>query len=164
MARDEATGLNLHTSGLAFPLQGTWLIRNGDQPRSSNLYGYVRNGGARFHAGWDINAPIGAEVWAIRGGMVTIAGSISGYGNCVQHDFIFNGTTYYVLYAHLSQILVTQGQIIELGFQVGLAGNSGNASNTDPHLHLQFNTGSGMVNRGSSIDPVNFFGLPPAGN
>ncbi len=164
MARDEATGLNLHSSGLAYPIQGTWLMRNRDQPRSSNLYGYVRNGGAKFHAGWDIDAAIGVEVWAIRRGKVTIAREISGYGNCVQHDFVFNEVTYYVLYAHLSQIFVKQDQVIELGFQVGLSGNSGNAGNTDPHLHLQFNTGSGMVNRGSTINPTNFFGIAPPGN
>lgn len=165
MARDEATGLNLHLpSRLAYPIQGIWLMRNRDVPRANNVYGYVRNGGSRFHAGWDVVAPVGTEVWAIRAGTVTIAGWISGYGNCVQHDFTFNGQTYYVLYAHLSQIFVSLNQKIELGFQVGLSGISGNASNTDPHLHFQFNSGAGMVDRQSSLNPTTFFGTPPPGN
>jgi murein DD-endopeptidase MepM/ murein hydrolase activator NlpD len=164
MARDEATGLNLYSNGLAYPIQGTWLMRNGDQPRSINLYGYVRNDGAKFHAGWDIDAAVGTEVWAIRRGTVTIAGVIEGYGNCVQHSFTFNKKTYYALYAHLSQIFVKQGQVIELGFQVGLSGITGNASNTDPHLHFQFNDTSGLVNRQTSVDPAVFFGMAPPGN
>ncbi|WP_419880017.1 M23 family metallopeptidase [Helicobacter saguini] len=63
-----------------------------------------------------------------------------------------NSNTYYLLYAHLSKILVKQGQEVKAGELIGYSGISGSANGTKaPHLHFEIrnlpNLGKGMNNR-----------------
>lgn len=84
------------------------------------------------------------RVKAWYGGRVTRAGREGGYGRRVhiQLDisFDFNGKSYsvYQAYAHLQQILVSEGQIILQGQQIAIMGGSGARSDSDypPHADL----------------------------
>ena len=55
----------------------------------------------RLHAGIDIAAPTGAPIYAARGGVVSYAGVMGGYGNIIVIDH-GNGTT--TRYAHQSRL------------------------------------------------------------
>lgn len=90
-------------------------------------------GVVREHTGIDIgNTPTGTPVVAAADGVVTYAGWLGGYGNCVM---INHGDGVVTLYGHGSKILtsvntqVKQGDVI---MQVGSTGNS-----TGPHLHFE---------------------------
>jgi len=99
----------------------------------------------RIHTGIDMPNPIGQTVRAAGTGTVIWAGpgfqDSPSYGNVVQiqHDFGYNSQTLYTLYAHLSAVLVTQGQRINLGDPLGLVGNTGRVSG--PHIHFEVRVG-----------------------
>jgi murein DD-endopeptidase MepM/ murein hydrolase activator NlpD len=85
------------------------------------------------HCGLDFVAPLGTNVYATGDGTVTLIQlSRIGYGNeiVIDHGFAFGSR-----YAHLSQILVTQGQKVRRGQLIGKVGDSGRA--TGPHLHYE---------------------------
>ena len=100
------------------------------------------DGNPRFHAGVDIRAAFGVEVPAVRGGRVTFVGEQSGYGLTVVVDH-GQGTT--SRYAHLSALLVREGEQIGSGHPIGRVGQSGRA--TGPHLHFE------MIRDGHRVDP-----------
>jgi murein DD-endopeptidase MepM/ murein hydrolase activator NlpD len=55
-----------------------------------------------------------------------------GYGQFVVID---HNIDYLTLYAHLSEILVKEGQVIAQGQAIGRVGSTGNS--TGPHLHFE---------------------------
>ena len=78
-------------------------------------FGYRRHpilGTLRLHAGIDIGAPDGSDVWAAKAGEVILAGWNGGYGNCVMvaHD---GGVV--TLYGHMSALYVSEGQSVGQG-------------------------------------------------
>lgn len=90
-------------------------------------------GVVKEHTGIDIgNTPMGSPVVAAADGIVTYAGWLGGYGNCVM---INHGDGVVTLYGHGNKILtelnaeVKQGDVI---MEVGSTGNS-----TGPHLHFE---------------------------
>ncbi len=99
----------------------------------------------RIHTGIDMPNPIGQTVRAAETGTVIWAGpgfqDSPSYGNVVeiQHDFGYNGQMLYTVYAHLSAVLVTQGQRVSLGDPIGLVGNTGRVSG--PHVHFEVRLG-----------------------
>ena len=86
----------------------------------------------RHHNGVDIAIPSGTAVMPIAAGIVIYSGSRSGYGNTiiVEHE---NGVV--TLYAHNSQLLVSQGQAVTAGSTLALSGSTGRS--TGPHLHFE---------------------------
>ena len=102
--------------------------------------------GWRLHEGTDIFAATGTEVVAPLGGTVKLAhNKLGGTSAWVVAD---DGT--YVYLTHLSGYrdgLMT-GMRVEPGDVVGYVGNSGNASTTPPHLHIEFHPGGGPA-----VDP-----------
>ena len=90
------------------------------------------SGDAHHHDGVDFAAPIGTEVGAVGAGRVTFAGERGGYGNTVIVEHADGMTS---LYAHLSEIDVVDGELVEPGQRVGAVGNTG--VSTGPHLHLE---------------------------
>jgi murein DD-endopeptidase MepM/ murein hydrolase activator NlpD len=87
----------------------------------------------RQHLGVDYAAPTGTSVRSVGDGTVSFAGWQNGYGNVVQVEHAKDRVT---VYAHLSRLMVRQGQQVAQGQRVGLVGSTGWA--TGPHLHFEF--------------------------
>jgi murein DD-endopeptidase MepM/ murein hydrolase activator NlpD len=86
----------------------------------------------RLHAGIDIGAPTGAPIYAARGGVVSYAGQMGGYGNILVIDHGDGMTT---RYAHQSALGASVGQTVRVGDRIGAVGSTGNS--TGPHLHFE---------------------------
>jgi murein DD-endopeptidase MepM/ murein hydrolase activator NlpD len=91
------------------------------------------SGTQRLHTGTDVGAPMGAPVMAVMGGRVILADNMGGYGITVaiEHD---NGIRQ-TLYAHMSELFVRPGDIVQQGTVVGRVGSTG--ASTGPHLHFE---------------------------
>ncbi len=102
-------------------------------------------GTRRLHTGIDMGAGYGAPIVAAAGGRVILASYYGGYGNTVIIDH-GGGTT--TLYAHQSQLAVSQGVSVSAGQTVGYVGSTG--LSTGPHLHFE------VRKNGSPVDPMAF--------
>ena len=80
----------------------------------------------------DIGAPDGTPIANSRPGVVTAAGTVTGYGNAVQVD-IGGGVS--LLYGHMSKIMANKGQQVKRGDIIGKVGHTGNAFGD--HLHFE---------------------------
>jgi murein DD-endopeptidase MepM/ murein hydrolase activator NlpD len=104
--------------------------------------------GIETHKGVDIKGAWGSPVKAMAKGEVEFAGLRGGFGNCIM---VKHGNGFETLYGHLSKILVSVGQKIEIGQQIGNIGSTGRS--TGPHLHYE------VHKNGEKIDPKNFLTL-----
>lgn len=95
----------------------------------------------KLHTGTDISAPMGATFVAANDGVVTKAGFNTAYGNMVILDHGGGITT---LYAHGSEILVQEGQVVKQGQQVLKVGSTGYS--TGPHAHFEIRINGQYVN------------------
>ncbi len=129
-------------SGFIWPSYTKWLTSYYG-PRYLELYGYWRN-----HAGVDIGARYGSEIWAAQAGTVITANWYGGYGKCVMvmHD---NGYT--TVYGHMSSIAVYTGQTVAQGQVLGYVGSTGNS--TGPHLHFEIRSNA---DPNTTYDPESF--------
>jgi murein DD-endopeptidase MepM/ murein hydrolase activator NlpD len=100
------------------------------------------------HAGVDIKAPTGTEVFAANRGTVALARELFYTGNTVIID---HGLGLYTIYAHLSRIDVETGAPVERAARIGLVGATGRV--TGPHLHW------GVRLAGSRVDPATLPGM-----
>ncbi len=85
-----------------------------------------------MHAGLDIAAPHGKEVYAPSDGTVVFAGLEGGYGNVVVIDHGYGIKT---RYGHLAKMLVKAGDKVKRGALIAAVGNTGRS--TGPHLHYE---------------------------
>lgn len=85
-----------------------------------------------------------------------------GYGHFVTILHKWDDQTYRTWYAHLSVVQVQKGQLVTMGDQIGVAGDSGNADGIHLHLTLQ-HLGHGLPNYVVTdvVNPEPFFQLPP---
>jgi murein DD-endopeptidase MepM/ murein hydrolase activator NlpD len=92
------------------------------------------SGTQRMHTGTDIGAPMGTPVLASLSGRVILADMMGGYGLTVaiEHD---NGVRQ-TMYAHLSELFVKPGDMVQQGAVIGRVGSTG--ASTGPHLHFEF--------------------------
>jgi len=104
-------------------------------------------GGEGFHKGIDFHAAIGDPVLAVADGVVSYAGTRSGYGNVVEID---HGNGYVTRYAHNSRLLVQVGDLVRSGQQVAKAGSTGRS--TGAHVHFE------VWANGSVVNPSKFLG------
>lgn len=103
-----------------------------------------------FHLGIDIgNTGFGAPVVAALGGVVTYAGELGSYGNCV---IINHGNGISTLYGHGQLVLTEQGNTVEQGDIIMQTGSTGNS--TGPHLHFEV-----RIN-GNTVDPLKYVNKP----
>ncbi len=86
----------------------------------------------RMHTGTDLKMQRGDTIYAAFNGEVSRARYYYGYGNMVVLQHEKNLETYY---AHLSKLLVENGDWVKKGEPVGLAGATGRASTS--HLHFE---------------------------
>ncbi len=85
------------------------------------------------HKGIDVGGSVGDPVLSADEGKVVFAGwNTGGYGNLVILD---HSNGYQTYYAHMNEILVSDGDVIEKGYQLGTVGNTGRS--TGPHLHFE---------------------------
>jgi len=90
------------------------------------------NGRFAIHPGVDLAGPMDAHIYSASGGKVIAAGRRIAYGNMVDIDHGFGIVT---RYAHMSRILVHEGETVRKGQQIGVQGSTGRS--TGPHLHYE---------------------------
>ncbi len=131
------TGTSFFMSGISWPLKG----------RISGVFGSQRilNGKPRSpHNGVDIAAPSGTPIISPADGIIAL----------VHQDMFYTGKTMMIdhghglstVYAHMSEIGVTEGQPVKKGDTLGKVGQTGRA--TGPHLHW------GMSLFSTHLDPA----------
>lgn len=98
------------------------------------------------HTGLDFRAWQGTPLYAMAAGKVVLTGSFYYAGKAV---FIDHGNGLVSVSAHMSRVLVRQGDMVEAGQEIGLSGATGRA--TGAHLHL------GIFALGKPVDPEPFF-------
>ena len=117
--------------------------------RISSQYGYRTHpisGTRKLHKGLDIAASSGNPVIAAASGTVVKSYFSSSYGNYVV---ISHGGGLMTAYAHMTRRLVSAGQTVAAGEQVGTVGWTGNCTGRD--LHFEVYVG------GSTTNPMNYF-------
>lgn len=102
----------------------------------------------RMHTGIDFPLSAGTPVKAAAGGMVVKVVERSGLSGYGKHVVIAHDQVYQSLYAHLSQVLVQEGQLITKGEVIAKSGNTG--LSTSPHLHFE------ILKNGKRTDPREF--------
>jgi len=100
------------------------------------------------HSGADLTAATGTEIHAANRGRVVLTGDFFFNGKAV---FVDHGMGVLTMYLHLSEIQVEEGQLVERGEVIGLAGATGRV--TGPHLHW------GVKVTGARVDPFTLPGL-----
>jgi murein DD-endopeptidase MepM/ murein hydrolase activator NlpD len=86
------------------------------------------------HPGVDFGLPEGKTIYNAFDGVVVRKEFHEGMGNVVG---IRNGNTV-AIYAHMSEVKISLGQILPSGVLIGLSGNTGKATKPDfPHLHFE---------------------------
>ena len=102
------------------------------------------------HRGTDFAAPNGTPIYAIADGVISAAGPVNSYGNCVQisHGTADDGRNYATLYAHMSSFTVSEGQTVTKGQVIGYVGNTGDVvgANGGYHLHLELRINGSRTN------------------
>jgi RHS repeat-associated protein len=115
--------------GNVAPSSGYKAVRNVKTPEGK---------GSSPHRGIDYPVPVGTPVQAIASGTIVRSGySKGGYGNVVVIDHgkaKDSEKRVYTLYAHNSELKVNVGDIVEVGTEIALSGNTGKS--TGPHVHL----------------------------
>ncbi|MBO6180309.1 peptidoglycan DD-metalloendopeptidase family protein [bacterium] len=102
-----------------------------------------------FHSGIDIGGPNGGAIKASNDGKVIYSGWYGGYGKVVILDHgVVNGQPITTLYAHMSSIGVSNGQMVKKGQTLGREGSTGYS--TGPHCHFEV-----RVN-GKPVNPLNY--------
>ena len=97
----------------------------------------------RFHAGTDFGASHGSTIRSADAGVVIFAGWYGGYGRSVIVDHGGGLTT---LYAHASELFVTEGEPVQRGQTIAAVGSTG--LSTGPHLHFEVRLD------GDPVDPM----------
>lgn len=116
----------------------------------SSAFGFRKdpiNYSTQFHKGLDFTTSNDKNIYATANGIVefTQSNDVGQYGKSIKiaHSFGFK-----TAYAHLSEILVNEGDFIKKGDVIGIIGNSGRS--TGRHLHYEVS----YLNK--NLDPINF--------
>lgn len=116
-----------------YPIQNGSYIKDDESPN-------IHHSGNEFALDFDI--PENTPLYAITDGKVTKAKSTDEFNNystgkCVSISFTMPGVTgqLFATYMHMNRVDVKEGDLVTIGQQIGLSGNTGDS--TGPHLHLQ---------------------------
>ena len=125
------------SGGFLWPLSGYTSVNSG--------YGYREHpttGLYSMHTGIDIPAPTGVPIRAVKGGQVVTATTQGGtYGTYVVVD---HGGGDSSLYAHMSRLNCSSGDMVSQGDIIGYVGATGRV--TGAHLHLEIRLNYQRVN------------------
>lgn len=146
------TNTSTSSTGFIIPSKGNYRLPFG-----------MRNG--KPHNGIDIANNLGTPVYASAAGVVNIGASTckfstsgnnkidrdcgGGFGNFIT---ITHVDGYQTIYAHLSEISVTNGSQVSQGQLIGKSGNSGGSNGN--HLHWE------VIKNGAKINPAKVVRLP----
>ncbi len=113
-----------------------------------------------FHDGIDISGSgvYGKPIVAAYSGTVTHSGYLAyydGYGNYVEID---HGSGVSTLYAHMSSMAVSEGDVVNAGDVIGYVGSTGNS--TGAHLHFGLYMYSAEKGKIVSVDPALYLPMP----
>jgi murein DD-endopeptidase MepM/ murein hydrolase activator NlpD len=147
---DEVLDLAKQKQEMLLTIPAIQPVRNEDLKRMASGYGYrihpiykVR----KFHYGMDFSAPTGTEIFATGDGVIEkVSRQYNGYG---RHVVVRHGFGYQTLYAHMSKILVREGQTVKRGEVIGLVGNTG--TSVAPHLHYE------VHKDGKKVNPAHYY-------
>lgn len=117
-------------------------------PFNASGFGYRIDpftGQQAMHDGVDFITDAGTPVVAAAGGVVQFAGFHPQYGSMVDID---HGNDLVTRYAHLSKVLVKEGDVLQRGRRIADTGNTGRS--TGPHLHFE------VRYRGVAQNPARF--------
>jgi hypothetical protein len=89
----------------------------------------------RLHEGIDISAPRGTPIVAAKDGVVIVAGGKAGYGGYGNTVEIKHDDGFTTRYAHLSETVVKEGDVVKAGDVIGAVGCTGRC--TGPHCHFE---------------------------
>jgi murein DD-endopeptidase MepM/ murein hydrolase activator NlpD len=144
VARDVATAKRLEALmsfvPVRMPLSGDPSLTSGFGYRVDPFFGRLA-----LHPGVDLAEAYGSEIHAAAAGRVVHAGPAGGYGIMVEVD---HGNGLATRYAHMSEVLVAEGQNVDKGAVVGRLGSTGRS--TGPHLHYEVRVD------GEPVDPERY--------
>ncbi|YAF97934.1 MAG: murein hydrolase activator EnvC [Nodularia sp. CChRGM 3473] len=129
-------------------IRGTGILAFPSDARTSSAFGWRTHpilGYRRFHSGLDFAASYGSRIRAADSGTVIFAGWYGGYGRTIIID---HGESMTTLYAHASELYVSEGQSVERGQAIAAVGSTG--LSTGPHLHFE------VRRNGSPVNPADF--------
>lgn len=132
--KKKATLLPIHSPAPGYSVSSTFGVRRDPILKTPAM-----------HSGLDFRVPSGRNVRSAGQGKVVAAGWNGGYGRMVEID---HGDGLTTRYAHMSKILVKEGDIVERGAVVGKVGSSGRS--TGAHLHYE------IRRNGTAINPLRF--------
>lgn len=142
--RNAGNGSNIPTGSYT---PGTGRLGYPTSSRRVNA-GYPNYSSGRYHGGIDFGCPVGTTVYAADSGYVSLVKYLTySYGRYVV---IYHGNGLSTLYAHNSEILVSQGQAVKKGQPIARSGQTGNA--TGPHCHFEVRL------NGTRVNPWNYLG------
>ncbi|MGH7334268.1 MAG: murein hydrolase activator EnvC family protein [Candidatus Rokuibacteriota bacterium] len=113
---------------LSWPTQGRIAVPFGAQV-------HPRFGTRTFRNGVDIEAPDGKAVEAALAGQVIYTGWFKGYGNLIIID---HGQELYTLYAHVSDIVVKEGEDVRQGQRIGTVGDTGSLAGPRVYFEVRY--------------------------
>ncbi len=123
------------------PMEG-YYSTNGFGPRLHPVLRIIKP-----HEGVDIANDVGTPVYASADGVIEYAGHTGGgYGNLVELN---HGYGYTTAYAHLSKVLVREGQKVKRGDLIARSGRTGLVSGPHLHYEVRFN--------GIRQNPIDYF-------
>ena len=123
------------------PAKGKMLSRFG-------LYRIFNGDTASRHTGLDFRAWEGTPLYSMAAGRVVLKGSFYYAGNCI---FVDHGNGFISMYAHMSKVLVKEGDMLTSGQKIGLSGATGRVNGA--HLHLA------TFVQGQVVDPEPLFNI-----
>jgi hypothetical protein len=105
-----------------------------------------------LHSGVDIKADLGSNIYSMYPG--TVKGNYyeaNGLGNYTIISSEINGAIVDIYYGHLNYAVLEPGSIVDNATIIGIAGQTGNAGGTIPHVHIK------VKRFGYTVDPLPYF-------
>lgn len=120
--------------------------------RTHPIHGVVKT-----HYGIDIANSTGTPIVSAADGVISYAAPLSTYGNVIMVTHSIDGKIFTSLYAHLSSIKVSVGQVVSKGQIIGAMGTTGNS--TGSHLHFEIHLGNWEGMAKNSVNPLRYISL-----
>lgn len=153
---NSSSSSNTGSSNAPAVAAGTWTKPT--QGRFTSAFGWRDIGsGNEFHLGIDIANSIGTTIVSAADGVVSYAGTMSGYGKVMMVTHSINDHIWTTVYAHLSGFNASVGQSVSKGEKIAQMGNTGRS--TGPHLHFEIHNGTWNGSRSNAVNPLRYISL-----